>query len=269
MKFGRSGATSLPEVLRLATNLQIAQVNSSQWAVSARGFNNVLANKLLVLIDGRTVYTPLYAGVFWDVQNIMLHDVERIEVISGPGGTLWGSNAVNGVINIITKTAEDTQGALVEAAVGSELQGYGGVRYGGKLAKNVHYRISGSGLKRDAAQNLEGSGANDEWTMAQGGFQLDWELMEKEKLTLQTNLYDNRPNPDGNPTALKAQGEHILARWAHKHSESSDFQLQVYYDRTWRDFRNGFTKRLKSYDFDGHHRFEVGRFHEIVWGFGV
>src|SRR5207249_1805714 len=126
----RSGVTSLPEALRLASNLEVAQVDSRQWAISARGFNNTLANKMLVLIDGRTVYTPLDAGVFWDVQDTLLEDVDRIEVISGPGATLWGANAVNGVINVTTKNSKDTQGLLLLGAGGTELRGLGGLRYG-------------------------------------------------------------------------------------------------------------------------------------------
>ena len=137
----RSGATSLPEALRLASNLQVSQVNSHDWAISARGFNNTLANKLLVMIDGRAVYTPLYAGVFWEVQNVLLEDIDRIEVVSGPGGTLWGANAVNGVINIITRSAKDTQGLLVTGGGGSVLQDFGAVRYGGAVGSNFFYRI--------------------------------------------------------------------------------------------------------------------------------
>src|SRR5437762_6402645 len=139
----RSGASSLPEALRLAANLQVSQVDARQWAISARGFNSTTANKLLVLIDGRTVYTPLYSGVFWDVQDVPLADVDRIEVISGPGATLWGANAVNGVINITTKNARDTQGLLLLGGGGTELRGLGGVRYGGALTSNLHYRVYG------------------------------------------------------------------------------------------------------------------------------
>src|SRR5688572_27519145 len=127
----RSGASSIPEALRLATNLHVAQKNSHDWAISARGFNTDLANKLLVLIDGRAVYTPLFSGVFWDRQDYLLEDIDRIEVISGPGGTLWGSNAVNGVINIITKSSLDTQGFYVEAGGGTQLRDFVGLRYGG------------------------------------------------------------------------------------------------------------------------------------------
>src|SRR2546428_9494664 len=139
----RSGVTSLPEALRLASNLQVAQVDSRQWAISARGFTSTAANKMQVLIDGRTVYTPLFSGVFWDVQDTLLEDIDRIEVISGPGATLCGANAVNGVINITTRNAKDTQGLLLEGGGGTELRGFGGVRYGGVLATKLHYRVYG------------------------------------------------------------------------------------------------------------------------------
>ena len=137
----RSGASSLPVAMELADNLDVAQKNSHDWAISARGFNTALGNKLLVLMDGRTLYTPLYSGVFWDVQDYLLEDIDRIEVISGPGGTLWGANAVNGVINITTKSAKETQGLYVEAGAGSDLEYFNGVRYGGILAPGVYYRV--------------------------------------------------------------------------------------------------------------------------------
>ena len=141
----RSGATRLPEALRLASNLEVAQLGSRQWAISARGFNSTTANKLLVLIDGRTIYTPLYSGVFWDVQDVLLEDIERIEVISGPGATLWGANAVNGVINIITKVAKDSQGVFLEGGGGSEMRGFGGMRYDGRIAQPGNSDIAVSG----------------------------------------------------------------------------------------------------------------------------
>lgn len=264
-----SGATSVPEVLRLATNLQVAQVNASQWAISARGFNNVLANKLLVMIDGRTVYTPLYAGVFWDVQNLLLEDIERIEVISGPGGTLWGSNAVNGVINITTKSAQKTSGLFVEAGKGTELRGYGGLRYGGKIGDNLYYRVYGTAFKRGGTILAEDhSDINDGWKMAQGGFRMDWDATEKSQVSLQANHYDDRPDPDAN-NPIVASGNNIVARWKNAVSERSDFQVQLYYDQTWRDFRNDFTENLKTYDFDGQHRFQLGQRQEVVWGVGV
>src|SRR5207237_9319769 len=137
----RSGATSIPEALRLAPGVQVDQVNASLWAVGVRGFASTLSRSLLVLIDGRSVYSPLFAGTYWDVQDTLLEDVERIEVIRGPGGTLWGANAVNGVINIITKAAKDTQGGLITAGGGSVEQGFAGIRYGGHAGSNLNYRV--------------------------------------------------------------------------------------------------------------------------------
>ncbi|MEP7256979.1 MAG: TonB-dependent receptor [Flavitalea sp.] len=262
-----SGARTLAEALRLAPNLQVAQVNSSQWAISARGFNNVLANKLLVMIDGRTVYTPLYAGVFWDVQNVLLEDVERIEVISGPGGSLWGANAVNGVINIITKRSSDTKGLYAQAATGSNGQALGSIRYGGQLAKGLSYRVFGSGYKLGNAIDTNGLEANDKWWMINGGFRLDWEGSKKDKLTLQQNIYYGKPNPDAADTsAIIARGDNILAKWNHIISEKADYQLQAYYDHTWRDFRNGFTEDLKTYDIEWQNRYQIDRRHELTYG---
>src|SRR5437773_12366549 len=190
----RSGATSLPEALRLAPNLEVAQVNSHDWAISARGFNNTLANKLLVMIDGRTVYTPLDAGVFWDAQNVLLEDIDRIEVVSGPGGTLWGANAVNGVINIVTKSARDTQGLLVEGGGGSFLQDFGAVRYGGNNGTNLFYRVYGQRFDRDAAVFPTGKAALDSWDMSQGGFRLDWYPTGENMLTVSGDAYAGSEN---------------------------------------------------------------------------
>src|SRR5216117_1978094 len=159
----RSGASSLAEALRLATNLQVAQVDSRQWAISARGFNSTTANKLLVLIDGRTVYTPLYSGVFWDVQDVPLADVDRIEVISGPGASLWGANAVNGVINIITRNAKETQGWLLSAGGGTQLQDFVSARYGFQLSENVFFRIYGKYFDRESTLLPSGREGTNDW----------------------------------------------------------------------------------------------------------
>ncbi len=264
----QSGATNVPEALRLAPNLQVAQLNSSQWAISARGFSNVLANKLLVLIDGRVVYTPMYAGVFWDVQNLVLEDIDRIEVISGPGGTLWGANAVNGVINIITKKSKDTQGLFAEAAVGTELRGLGSLRYGGKFGKNLSYRVYGTTYKRGSTIfHPDSVETKDDWTIVQGGVRLDWEATENDAVSFQTNLYDDRPNPDGNNPII-ARGSNALARWVHTTSDKSNLQLQIYYDHTWRDFKNGLTEKVNTYDIEGQHRFRLCQRHEIIYGLG-
>ncbi|MBT1687636.1 TonB-dependent receptor plug domain-containing protein [Dawidia soli] len=262
-----SGVASLPEALKLATNLQVAQVNASQWAISARGFNNVLANKLLVLIDGRVVYTPMYAGVFWDVQNLVLEDIERIEVISGPGGTMWGANAVNGVINIITKNTRDTQGLYAEAAAGTELRGLASLRYGGKLSNKLSYRVYGTTFRRDNTLFRDSIEATDDWQIAQTGLRLDWEPTANDAVTLQSNFYDDRPDPDGDhPVA--ASGSNALARWNHSVSERSDFQVQMFYDKTWRDFRNGFAEKLHTYDLEGVSRHALGKRHIVLYGLG-
>jgi len=186
----RSGAATLPETLRLAGNLQVAAQNSHDWNISARGFNTDLANKLLVLIDGRTVYTPLFSGVFWDVQDYLLEDVDRIEVISGPGGTLWGANAVNGVINITTKSAKDTQGLFLEAGGGSELETIAGARYGGTLAPGVYFRVYGKYFSQADGALATGAGVSNGWHMSRGGFRIDSEARPQNTLTLQGDYYD-------------------------------------------------------------------------------
>src|ERR1700732_3037002 len=186
----RSGSTSIPEALRLADNLQVAQKNSHDWAISARGFNTALANKLLVMIDGRTVYTPLYSGVFWDVQDYLLEDIDRIEVISGPGGTLWGANAVNGVINIITKSPADTQGLYAEAGGGSEPHAFAGARYGGVLAPDVNFRVYGKYFDRGDEVLANGNPESDSWRQGRAGFRIDSGVTAQDKLTLQGDYYD-------------------------------------------------------------------------------
>jgi iron complex outermembrane receptor protein len=265
----RSGATSIPEALRLASNLQVAQVNASQWAISARGFNNVLANKLLVMIDGRTVYTPLYAGVFWDAQDYLLEDIDRIEVISGPGGTLWGANAVNGVINIITKSAADTQGLFLEAGTGQELREFAGLRYGGESAAGLHYRVYAKAFDRDATRLVNGADANDEWDMTQAGFRLDRETGNGNQLTLQADYYDGKPNPDGVETPVTASGGNLLGQWTREASNDGEARLQWYYDRTSREYGNGLEEDLDTVDVDWQHRLAGGSRQQIIWGFGI
>lgn len=268
----RSGVTTLPEALRLAQNLQVAKVNGSQWAISARGFNNVIASKLLVLIDGRAVYTPMYSGVYWDIQNVMLEDVDRIEVISGPGGALWGANAVNGVINIITKGSKQTQGLFVEAGSGNLKPWLANVRYGGKIGNTFHYRIYGTAFKEGStilakSPKVDSTDAGDEWSIGQAGFRMDWQPGEKNNVTLQSDFYDGFPNPGGGKSgAVVAMGGNMLARWTHTISERSDFCIQAYYDNTWRDFRNGFTEKLQTYDLDAQYRFQLGSRQEVIWG---
>ena len=263
----RSGATSLPEALRLASNLQVAQVDSRQWAITARGFNSTSANKLQVLIDGRTVYTPLYSGVFWDVQDTLLEDINRIEVISGPGATLWGANAVNGVINITTKSAKDTPGFLLLGGGGTELRAFGGFRYGGELTTNLHYRVYGKYFDRDSTVLPDGRDAGDDWRMGQGGFRADWEASDANLLTLQGDVYGGRIAQPGYQD-ISVDGNNVIARWSHTISADSDFKLQLYYDRTHRNIPGIFAEDLDTYDVDFQHRFPLGKRHDIVWGLG-
>src|SRR5690242_14134951 len=170
----RSGATSIPEALRLAPGVEVARIDENKWAIASRGFNGRFDNKLLVLIDGRSVYTPLFSGVYWNVQDVLLEDVDRIEVIRGPGATLWGANAVNGVINIITKKAKDTQSALVTAGGGTEERGVGGGRYGGKIGNNTYYRAYGKYFNWGPSEYAGGVPAHDGWDAVRGGFRADW-----------------------------------------------------------------------------------------------
>src|SRR5437899_2201501 len=238
----RSGAASLAEALRLAANLQVAQIDSRQWAFSARGFNGTTANKLLVLIDGRTLYTPLFSGVFWDVQEVPLEEIDRIEVISGPGATLWGANAVNGVINVITKDAKDTQGFLLTGGGGTEQHGFGSVRYGAALGPSVRARIYGRGFDRDATAFPSGRDAADDWHLEQGGFRMDWEAAAASRVTLQGDLYDGRIGQDSGGN-IAVSGHNIMAKWSRTLSERSSLAAHLYYDRTHRDIPGVFGDR--------------------------
>ncbi|CAA9890862.1 TonB-dependent receptor, plug [Candidatus Methylobacter favarea] len=261
----RYGATSIPEILRLAPNLQVAKVDSSQYAISARGFNSTTANKLLVLIDGRSVYTPLYSGVFWDVQDTMIEDIERIEVVSGPGGTLWGVNAVNGVINIITKSAGDTKGGLLSAGAGNYEHG-GGVRYGGQAGENIAYRVYAKGFERDNTFNPKGGNIDDSWRKGQLGFRLDWGK-NNDTLMLQGDAYEG--SIDQKILDDKSlSGAHLLARWDKTLAAGSAVQIQAYFDQTRRIYPGTFGEVLNTYDITAQHRFSLGRSHDIVWGGG-
>jgi iron complex outermembrane receptor protein len=277
----RSGASSIPEALRLADNLQVAQKNSHDWAISARGFNTALANKLLVMIDGRTVYTPLYSGVFWDVQDYLLEDIDRIEVISGPGGSLWGANAVNGVINIITKSAAETQGLYAEAGGGSEPHDLAGVRYGGSLAADTQFRVYGKYFNRGDEVLGNGDSAGDAWHQGRTGFRLDSKAGSHDTLTVQGDFYDGHEQvPTGGDS--DTSGENLLGRWTRTLSADSDFSLQSYIDKTHLADPiaplsvNGlqFTPAgvlyddLTTYDVDFQHHLRIGALNQLVWGLG-
>ena len=263
----RAGATSIPEALRLASNLEVAQIDSRQWAITARGFNNIFADKLLVLIDGRSVYTPLYAGVYWDVQDTMLEDLDRIEVISGPGATQWGANAVNGVINITTRSAKDTQGSLLVGGGGSQLQDAADARYGGTLAPNVYYRVYAKYFDRGDSLQRTGQRSNDAWRMGQVGFRVDDYIAADTTFTLQGDAYDSTMGQVG-PDNIRANGGNLLGRWSRALGNGSDMKLQVYYDRTHRRIPGSFTQNLDTYDVDYQYRLPRGTVHDVVVGLG-
>ncbi|HEX3376525.1 MAG TPA: TonB-dependent receptor plug domain-containing protein, partial [Candidatus Acidoferrales bacterium] len=185
----RSGATNIPDLLRMVPGMDVSQINANTWAVSARGFNDQFSNKLLVLIDGRAVYTPLLGGVNWDTQNVPLEDIDRIEVIRGPGATIWGANAVNGVINIVTKMAAETPGALVSGGGGTEGKAFGTVQYGGSLPKDMSYRIAINYLNNGALPTTDGSTGQDNWNLLHGSFRTDMKLASKDSLTVQGDMY--------------------------------------------------------------------------------
>ncbi len=275
----RSGATSIPEALRMVPGLQVAHIDANKWAISSRGFNGWFANKLLVLIDGRSVYTPLYSGVYWDVQDTLLEDIDRIEVIRGPGATLWGANAVNGVINIITKQAKETQGTLASAGLGSEEKGFGS-RYGGKIGDDACFRIYAKYFNRDEFVDASGNDADDEWDMIRGGFRVDWTLSENDSLTFQGDIY----NGDENQTLtlssflsepfvrttkddMQVAGGNVLTRWNRIFSDTSDISFQFYYDRSRRN-EGVIDLTYDIFDFDCRHRFAIGKRQEVVWGIG-
>lgn len=263
----RSSATSLPEVLRLTTNLQVAQLNSYAHIISARGFNALFSNKLLVMIDGRTVYSPLFAGVFWDAQQVVLEDIERIEIVSGPGGTLWGANAVNGVINIITKSTKETQGLLISGTAGSYLKKSGTVRYGGKIGNDFSYRIYAQHSNRDHTYLPDGTENMDKWGNANGGFRMDWVPSETNALTFQGNAYDGKEETNPGPSTL--DGQNILGRWTHTFSTNSGLMVQSYFDRTWRrDIPSTISDELRTYDLEFQHHFKIRGVHRILWGGG-
>ena len=271
----RSGATSIPEALRMVPGMEVAHLDGNKWAISARGLNKQYSDQLLVLIDGRSVYTPLFAGVYWDLQDVILEDIERIEVIRGPGGTLWGANAVNGVINIITKQARDTQGFLVSGGGGTEEKGFGSLRYGGKWSEEVFFRVYGKYFNRDEAIDIatHKSGADD-WETARGGFRLDWDCSDSDMFTLQGDYYEGNSGERVTSTYLDikdkdtdSRGGNLLGRWGHTFSESSDMSVQLYYDHTERDvFQLG--ERRDTLDFEFQHRFPFGEVHDVIWGLG-
>jgi iron complex outermembrane receptor protein len=275
----RSGATSIPDALRMVPGLQVARINANKWAITSRGFNNEFADKMLVMIDGRSIYTPHYGGVRWDTHDVMLEDIERIEVIRGPGGTLWGANAVNGIINIITKNAKDTQGGLLSGGGGTEEQGFGAARYGDKIDENTYFRVYSKYFNRGDGTQAAGGSGEDGWDVFRGGFRIDSRPTDRDEWTLLGDIYDGDVGQTGTRYSLTApiaqsythenrlSGGNMLARWKRTFSADSSFMLQIYFDRE-RRLEEVFSSTLNTYDIDFQHRFGLNDSHQITWGLG-
>ncbi|HEV8639670.1 MAG TPA: TonB-dependent receptor [Methylomirabilota bacterium] len=276
----RSGATTIPEALRLVPGLYVARVDSNVWVVNARGFAARFNNKFLVLLDGRSVYTPVFSGVFWDVQDTVLEDIERIEVIRGPGAALWGANAVNGVINIITKSARDTQGGLLSGGAGTEERGFGTVRYGGK-AGGVALRAYAKYFNRDD-QELKGPGhrdAGDGWEVFRGGVRADADLSERDTLTILADGYTGTvgeplevpsllpPFATTEQLAKPIWGFNLLGRWQRAFSEASSILVQAYYDLSRREDPRA-TVNLDTVDVEVQYRRPLGTWNDFTAGVG-
>ena len=266
----RSGASSLPEALRLAPNLQIAQIDANQYAITARGFNNAIGNKLLVLIDGRTVYTQFYSGVFWEQQDLLLADVDRIEVISGPGATLWGANAVNGVINVITRAARDTHGVLASVEGGSrEAQGI--ARYGATLGEVGHFRLYAKRLERQDTSTQSGGPIDDAWNQAQVGFRADW-AVARDTFTVQGDAYSGKGRQTRGSGALtfppiQVGGANLTAHWTRELDAGASVSLQAYYDSSRRDDAVLYRPHEDVSDVEFQHAFGFAG-QQLVWGAG-
>lgn len=276
----RSGVTSIPELLRRVPGMSVARVDANKWAVSARGFNDRFANKLLVQMDGRTVYSPIFSGVFWDTMDYVLADIDRIEVIRGPGASVWGANAVNGVINLITKSARDTQGGLLSGGSGTEEQGFATIRYGSELSDETYYRLYAKGFNRDESFGVSPA-PFDQWSGIRGGLRVDSQPSEANALTLQGDYFhsnaermDFRPQPTSpfvytNAEQEISNGANVLARWTQAVDGESSWTLQAYWDHIKRRSTGDILVfSMDVLDVDFQHQFALSERHNIVWGLG-
>ncbi|GAU08326.1 TonB-dependent receptor plug domain-containing protein [Desulfoplanes formicivorans] len=271
----RSTATTIPDLLRMVPGLQVARIDANKWAVSSRGFNGRFANKLQVLVDGRSVYSPSFSGTFWDLQDMVLEDIERIEVIRGPGASLWGANAVNGVVNIITKKAEDTLGSLVSSLVGTEDQVVQ-ARHGGLMGMDTSYRIYFKGRNADTGGPIH-MDPEDQWNKEQGGFRIDWNPLNKNSATLQGDIFTgafgeniNLLDPATGTTGyedktIQKNGGNIRFRFERNHSETSSTSFQIYYDRLKHD-EYICLYQSDIIDADIQHSFDLSPRHHVLVG---
>jgi iron complex outermembrane receptor protein len=270
----RAGVHSIPEALRLVPGLQVAQIDGSRYAISARGFNEFFANKLLVLIDGRSIYTPLFSGVNWNAEDTLIEDIDRIEVIRGPGATVWGANAVNGVINIITKHSENTQGGIVSTVIGTHDQPMVSTRYGGRIDDDTTYRLFAKGFQRESLDSPEGGDANDSWESLRTGFRLDRSHSDNDTVSLQAEIYDNEADATADITGYAQivgtevlNGGHLIANWEHRLNNESALDFQFYYDHSQRDLVIASETR-DTIDLEFKHHWQPQGAHDIVWGSG-
>ncbi|HET9179158.1 MAG TPA: TonB-dependent receptor [Terriglobia bacterium] len=275
----RSGATTIPEALRLAPGVEVARINSNRWAIGIRGFGGRFSRDVLVMIDGRSVYSTLLAGTYWEAQNLPLQDVDRIEVVRGPGGTIWGPNAVNGVINIITKSSQDTHGDLVSTGGGNVDQGSFAARHGGTHGSNFDYRVYGMGFVRGPEFHVNGDNY-DRWRDIQGGFRADFTRGNLDRFVVQGDLYAEGVGEDVTAVTYSPpysqiidgtaplSGGNITARWRRTQGAERDIQLAAYYDRTKRNEPN-FAESRNTFDLDFLHRFPLPAHEQLSWGFGV
>lgn len=257
-----AGSSSLPEALRLAPNLQVARVDARNYAITARGFNNPFENKLQVMIDGRTIYSPLFSGVYWDAQDLVLEDLDRIEVVSGAGGTLWGANAVNGVVNIVTRSAADTQGVLLSAG-GSEHENYSALRYGGETGEGGYYRVYAKHSQHDDTLSESGLDTDTGWERSQLGFRMDWD----DHMTLQGDAYTGRLH-QSNTDSIVISGANLLGRGSWHLDGGSRVSVQTYIDHTERDQPLAFSQHLTTFDLDAQQDMALGTRHKLIWGLG-
>lgn len=277
----RSGVTSIPEALRMAPGIQAVQISASKWSVSSRGFAGYTSNKLLVLIDGRSVYTPAYSGTFWDMQHTMLEDIDRIEVIRGPGGTLWGANAVNGVINIITKSAKDTEGTLVKVGTGNENKLMAGARYGQKINENVSGRFYVSGNNRDS-NVLEGGNddAYDGWGDAEAGFRFDGAIGDQDEWSVHGDLYKTDGDqivyplwtadsayPISDYSSNSSSGGNLVGNWLYTLDNSDRFSIKAYYDYNDRE-ESYYEQTFNTFDIEAQYETSIGDRNSLTAGVG-
>jgi iron complex outermembrane receptor protein len=276
----RSGAASLPEALRLLPGLAVVRQGTRDWSVSSRGFIES-PNKMLVLVDGRVVYSPIFAGVFWDAQRVPLEDIDRIELIRGPGAALWGANAVNGVINVVTRSAAESRGGFAEALGGSNDQAAANLRYGTKLGSHGAMRVYGMGSTQGASDQADGDPDVDDWQTVQGGFRADLGRDPAQTFTVQGDAYGGEggqrlllplPSPPFTQTLdqdLRVHGGNVLGRWTRRFSGRSDLALQSYFDYAVRSQPALFGKiAVKSFDLDFQHHYQLNQTNNVTWGLG-